>query len=369
MNFRPLVILAKRGGETVAVFFCGTRIVTGAGGTSELGQLGAKRVFLACREEETQGGLAQQVLSACGARETEAFRLRAPTLNLAAEGAAAIRRYRPDLILVMGDGQAIQCGKAMTWFSGSAAPLAAIPTTADLGAEVTDQAALTHGTAMHFLRESGLRPGWAVLDPGMLLPQTARKVAEGGFAVLCHGAEAYVARNAGPFTDLLAGEAFSATFAKLPAAAAGLQGMRQAVGVCAAMAALAHSQAGLGLCGAMARTLEQTYGAPYGALCGILLPTVIGCNAYAAGEKYGKLARLAGLSPGAGSLQNGLVRLRRELAMAGTLAQLGIDPRQVWLDSEKLVQKILLDPACAGNPIQVEDFMIRRVLEAVTGHI
>ena len=353
----------------MAVFFCGTRVATGAGAVSVLGGLEAKRVFLACPEEDTESGAARRALAASGARETEAFRLREPTLNLAAEGAAAIRRFRPDLILALGDGRAIECGKAMTWFSGSAAPLAAIPTVSDLGAEVTDQAALDHGQARHFLKESGLRPAWAILDPAMLRSVSARTVAEGGFAVLCHGAEAFVARDGGPFTDLLAGEAFSAGMAKLPAALAGLQGMRQSMQVCAAMAGLAHSQAGLGLCSAMARTLERRYGVAYGALCAVLLPTVVGCNAYAAGDKYARLSRLAGLSPGAGSLQNGLVRLRRELAMAGTLAQLGVDPRQVWLDSEELVRQTLLDPACAGNPIQPEDFMVRRVLEAVTGHI
>ena len=35
---------------------------------------------------------------------------------------------------------------------------------------------------------------------------------------------------------------------------------------------------------------------------------------------------------------------------------------------QELVDAVLADPCCATNPMKVEDFMVRRVLGAVTGH-
>ena len=38
-------------------------------------------------------------------------------------------------------------------------------------------------------------------------------------------------------------------------------------------------------------------------------------------------------------------------------------------DAAALVQAVLADPCCATNPIPVEDFMVRRVLDEVTGRV
>ena len=67
------------------------------------------------------------------------------------------------------------------------------------------------------------------------------------------------------------------------------------------------------------------------------------------------------------NLKNALARLRRELDMPGTLAEAGVSPVAVRSSSASLVQAVLADPCCATNPIPVEDFMVRRVLEEVTG--
>jgi alcohol dehydrogenase class IV len=70
---------------------------------------------------------------------------------------------------------------------------------------------------------------------------------------------------------------------------------------------------------------------------------------------------------GVRNLKNALLRLRRELGLPQTLAQAGVDPRAVQQKGKMLVQTILADPCCATNPVKVEDFMVRRILEAVTG--
>jgi alcohol dehydrogenase class IV len=135
---------------------------------------------------------------------------------------------------------------------------------------------------------------------------------------------------------------------------------------------MAFTQAGLGLCHAMSHALGGAFHLPHGRLNAILLPAVIECNAHMCAGKYAVLARAAGL-PGSAdavavrNLKNGLVRLRRELQMPQTLKDAGVDPRQVWQQSGALVQAVLEDPCCKTNPMPVEDFMVRRILEEVTG--
>ena len=69
------------------------------------------------------------------------------------------------------------------------------------------------------------------------------------------------------------------------------------------------------------------------------------------------------------NLKNGLVRLRRELNLPETLAQAGVDPRSVWRNAEQIVKATLEDPCCKTNPMEVEDFLVRRILEEVTGRV
>ena len=140
------------------------------------------------------------------------------------------------------------------------------------------------------------------------------------------------------------------------------------------MAGIAFSQAGLGLCHAASHVLGGRFHLPHGRLNAILLPAVIGCNANVALSPYAKLARAAGISGAADTvavrnLKNSLIRLRRELELPETLAQAGVDPRQVWAQTGEIVRAVLADPCCATNPLRVDDFLVRRILEEVTGRV
>ena len=192
--------------------------------------------------------------------------------------------------------------------------------------------------------------------------------------MLTHAAEAYVAREAGTVTDLYAREAFGSAYASLPASFAGNRSVRLKVHLAATMAGMAFSQAGLGLCHAMAHSLGGMFHVAHGRLNAILLPSIISCNAHVAGKKYAELARAAGMGGSADTiavrnLKNSLIRLRRELNLPETLVQAGIDPRAVWRNAEEIVKSTLADPCCNSNPMTVEDFLVRRILEEVTGRV
>ena len=69
------------------------------------------------------------------------------------------------------------------------------------------------------------------------------------------------------------------------------------------------------------------------------------------------------------NLRNGLLRLRRELNLPETLAQAGVDPRAVWQNVERIVEATLADPCSRDNPMEPEAFLVRRILEEVTGRV
>ena len=357
-------------------FQLNTKIVSGPGAIGVLGQEKARRVFLVTDPFFVKNGMADRVVRAAGAESWEIFDgvQPDPSVELAARGTARLKAFGPDLLIALGGGSAMDSAKAMAYFSGTDAPLAAIPTTSGSGSEVTDFAVLTHGQTKYPLVDRRLQPALAILDSDLLQELPKGLIAETGFDALSHAVEAYAAKNAGVMTDLYAREAFSSAFAALPASYAGRKDVRLKVHQAATMAGIAFTQAGLGLCHAMAHSLGGLFHVPHGRLNAILLPSVITCNAHVAAKKYAELARAAGIGGSADTiavrnLKNGLVRLRRELNLPETLAQAGVDPRSVWRSAEQIVRAALEDPCCKTNPMEVEDFLVRRILEEVTGRV
>lgn len=357
-------------------FSCRTKIVSGTGAVAALKELGISRLFLVTDPFFAKNGTAQRVASQTGAQNVEIFQdvVPDPTVALAAEGTARVKAFQPDTIVALGGGSAMDCAKAMLYFSGLSIRLVAIPTTSGSGSEVTDFAILTHEGVKHPLVDAKLAPELAILDDELLQELPRSLVADAGFDVLAHALEAYVGKQASPMTDALAKDAFCDAFGALPASFAGRKDVRLKIHEAATMAGMAFTQGGLGMCHAISHVLGGMYHVPHGRLNAILLPAVIGCNAYSAGSKYAELARAAGLSGSADTvavrnLRNALVRLRKELSLPETLAQAGIPPQKLRHDMDSIVKSALADECCATNPIKVEDFMIRQVLEEVTGRV
>ncbi len=355
-------------------FACKTTIVSGMGAVRALAQLNAKRLMLVSDPFFYENGTAARVADAAAAPVWEVFHEISPdpSVELAAQGAAAVRAFRPDVIVALGGGSAIDCAKAMAYFSGCEARFAAIPTTSGSGSEVTDFAILTHNGVKHPLIDEKLRPELAILDGELLAELPPALIADTGFDVLCHALEAYVASGAGKISDALAADAFCTAYALLPASFRGEREVRLAVHQAAAMAGMAFSQAGLGVCHALAHSLGGALHLPHGRLNAILLPEVVACNAAAASEKYAALARLAGLGGTASiagrTLKNALLRLRRQLQLPGTLAEAGIAPALVRQKGAEIVRAAMEDPCCGSNPVPVTEQLLGRMLEAVTGN-
>ena len=356
-------------------FEASTRIIAGEGALRALKDFGAKRVMVVSDPYFYENGTAARLGELAGAEETRIFsKVRPdPSVELAAEGAAAVREFGPELVVALGGGSAMDCAKAMVYFSGTQAALVAVPTTSGSGSEVTDFAILTHEGVKHPLVDEKLRPKAAILDPELLAGLPKQLIADTGFDVLCHALEAYVATGSTMITDALALEAFRTAYRLLPASYAGDRTVRMKLHMASTMAGMAFNQAGLGLCHALAHALGGAFHVPHGRLNAILLPAVVESNAHAAGEKYARLALESGIGGSAQTLavrnlKNALIRLRRELNIPDTLAQAGVDVRSLRQQKEALVETVLADACCHSNPLKVEPFTVRRILEAVAGH-
>lgn len=349
-----------------------TQVVSGADSLSFLGKLGCQRLLLVADPYFAENGWVERILSATGAKERQVFdKVSAdPTVELAAEGTKVLQAFSPDTVVALGGGSTMDLAKAMVHFSGLSPRLVAIPTTSGSGSEVTNFAVLSHNGVKYPVVSDKLYPDAAILENTLLDSLPKGLIADTGFDALAHALESYVGRKASPVTKCLSREAFSLVYAQLPLSIAGDKSVRGSVHMASCMAGMAFSQAGLGLCHAMAHVLGGEFHLPHGRLCAILLPAVVACNANFCAGEYGQLARSVGFFGSADTvavrnLRNGLIRLRKQLAMPGSLLEAGVDPRQVQLRQRELTEKILADPCCENNPAEVADFMVKQILEGV----
>ncbi len=354
--------------EKIEFFHCGTRIVSGPGALAALEEWKAERLLLVADSLYVSNGIAERVGKAGAAKNIDVLDRVSPqpTAELVAVGVARLRAVQPDVIVALGDGDVLDWAKAMAYFAGTSAKVAVVPTAPSSGAEVMPFVTMRHGRQRRQVRDPRLAPDMVLLDGSLLEPLPRELLAQSGFEALRQALEGFTARRGGLITETLTAEAFSVLYAALPTAAA-QSSQRQKIHTASTMGALGASQAGQGLCLAMAESLHARFPVSQGRLSGILLPAVVACNAYVAGEKYTRLSRAAGMPGGAGQLQRGLCRLRRNLKLPETLAQAGVEPKQLWAEMDGIVEDTLASAWCKDNPMTVEDFMVRRILEQVTG--
>ena len=356
-------------------FACRTEVVSGEGALSALGQLECRRLLVVTEADPYRDRRIRQIADGAGHPDMKCFENvdPEPTMYQAVEGSRVIKSFCPDLVAAVGGRNVLDCAKAMVCFSGQDCALAAIPTAFGMGSEVSDRVLLTHSNRRHILQNDRMQPRIAVLDDGMAGELPPERIAEDGIELLTLALELFIS-GSGSLGQYHAREGFCMAWGALPAAFAGSAAARRRMQTASVLTGMALNGTGPGLCSALVSSLETILGLARGKAAGIVMPAIIGCNAHAAGMRYAHLARAAGFGGsreeiGIRNLRTGLVRLRRELGLPGTLVQAGIDIRWIWNSGRQIVEMTLEDPVCRNNPVAVDDFLVRRILEEITGRI
>ena len=357
-------------------FVCRTRVVSGQGGMAVLGEQPCRRLLVATEECLRHTEYVSRVLKAAGNPEKLILSDvdREPTMGQTVEASRRLREFGPDVVIALGGRHVMDWAKAMVCFSQHSCKLVMVPVAFGAGSEMTGRVTLTHNGRRHLLRNQVMCPDTVILDPQIRGDGLKGSVSETGFELLAAALEAYTSDRGG-FLRLLHGrEAFASGYAVLPAAFAGNENALGRMQMASVLAGLAVEEAGLGLCRAMINSLGTVFGLSRGKGAALLLPAIIGCNAHGAGHRYAELSRAAGMGGsreeiGVRNLRTGLIRLRRELGLPGTLVQAGVDIRSVWQSGRQVVNLTLEDPECRNNPVAVDDFLVRRILEEITGRI
>lgn len=210
-----------------------------------------------------------------------------PPLEKVIGGLTTVLDSRPDCLIAVGGGSAIDTAKAIRLFAGELAPgyrphLIAIPTTSGTGSEVTRYAVITDPAAgrKYPLTSTDLIPDEAILDEELVRSVPASVTADTGMDVITHAFEAYVSVNNNEFSGALAEKAVEIAGQFLYRSYSSNQDThaRRKMHVAACLAGLAFDSASLGLCHGMAHQLGSRLHIPHGRANAILLPYIIEYN-------------------------------------------------------------------------------------------
>ncbi len=246
-----------------------------------------------------------------------------PSLACAKEGAAAMNSFKPDCIIALGGGSAIDAAKIM-WVlyehpeadfmdmamrfadirkriypfpkMGEKAYFIAIPTTAGTGSEVTPFAVITDERAgiKYPLADYELLPDMAIIDADLMMNMPKGLTSASGIDALTHAIEAYASMLATDYTDGLALKALKLIFEYLPKAyenGATDPMAREKMANASTIAGMAFANAFLGICHSMAHKLGAFYHLPHGVANAIMINHVIKFNASEAPLKMGAFSQ------------------------------------------------------------------------------
>lgn len=329
-----------------------TRLIVGAGSLAQVGErareLGSRALLVTDPGLRGVGHVArvEALLQAAGVTTVLFDAVRENPTTAEVEACLSVAQtLRPELIVALGGGSALDTAKGVNFLLTNGGPLSdfwvaspsrrlavpllpsiAIPTTAGTGSEVQCHAliadAQTH--AKLALGEPGAEPTIALLDAELTLTLPRTVTALTGIDALSHAIETAVTKPRTPLSLLFSHAAFrllSDGFSKVLEFSEDLVA-REAMLLGATWAGLAIENSMLGIAHSLANPLTAHFGTVHGQAVGVMLPHVVRFNAAdpAARAAYEAL----GLSPEA--LAEQVTRWLTEAGLHTTLTACGVDP-------------------------------------------
>ncbi len=325
-----------------------------------------------------------------------------PTLENVKNGAKAISAYKPDTIIAIGGGSAMDAAKIM-WLlyehpevsfddmsmrfmdirkkiytfpkMGKKAYFAAVPTTAGTGSELTPFAVITDEESgiKYPIADYELLPNMAIIDIDYQMSAPKSLTAASGIDTLTHAIEAYASMLATDYTDALAVNALKILFEYLPRAYD--RGdtdtkAREKMANAAAMAGMAFANAFLGVCHSMAHKLGAFHHLPHGVANALLIEEVMRFNSSPlptrmgsfpqythphALERYASLADALGLGGSEAEeklelLISHIKELKAKLGIKSSIREYGIDEKAFAASLDEMARLAFDDQCTPANP-------------------
>ncbi|MDQ7002018.1 MAG: iron-containing alcohol dehydrogenase [Ghiorsea sp.] len=249
-----------------------------------------------------------------------------PSPQMVDDWVAQYQSFKPDVVLAIGGGSAVDAAKAVAGllpsgdsvmlylegvgqgraFEQVTTPFIAVPTTAGTGGETSKNAVLSvigdQGYKKSFRHES-LVAKHIVLDPELSITCSPAVTAACGMDAFTQLLESFVSIKASPITDALAWSALEKIVTALPAAYEHGDDMQARADMlyASSISGLTLANAGLGSVHGLASPLGAFFPIPHGVVCGSLLFEATRINIQAlkardehsvALKKYAKVGRL-----------------------------------------------------------------------------
>ena len=324
-----------------------------------------------------------------------------PSVETIRRGVDSMNLFKPDVIIALGGGSAIDAAKGMWLFYehpdtdfdglrlkfldirkrafqfpnlGKKAQMVAVPTTSGTGSEVTSFSVITdkeNGNVKYPLADYELTPDVAIIDSQFVATMPKSIVADTGLDVLTHAIEAYVSVLASDFTNGLAMKAIELIFKYLPRSYADAEDFvaREKVHNASCIAGMAFTNAFLGINHSLAHKLGGEFHIPHGRANAVLLPHVIAYNAqkpekfpifpkyskFVADERYAQIAhqlRLGGKTQDeeVTALINAVWKLMETLNIPTSIKDCGIDEKAFFAAVPMLAERAFEDQCTTANP-------------------
>ena len=320
-----------------------------------------------------------------------------PSIETVRRGTELIRSYKPDTIIALGGGSAMDAAKVMWLFYeqpevdfrdlvqkfmdirkrafkfpqlGRKARFIGIPTTSGTGSEVTPFAVITEGNKKYPIADYSLTPTVAIVDPALVMTVPAHVAADTGLDVLTHATEAYVSVLANDFTDGLALQAIKLVFEHLERSVKEKDAeAREKMHNASTIAGMAFANAFLGMNHSLAHKIGGRFHTPHGRTNAILMPFVIRYNGtrpqktatwpkynyYKADVKYQEIARMLGLpcatpEEGVKSYAQACYDLAVRCGVKMSFKEQGLDEK-AWMDTRREIALLAYEDQCSpANP-------------------
>ncbi len=368
-----------------------TIIKFGKDSLNYIDSLKSQRVFIVTDPFMIKSNMIEKLTSHLVGNEFEIFSdvVPDPHMELVVKGVEDVTKFKPDVIIALGGGSAIDAAKAIMNFSRKIGNLKdmkfiAIPTTSGTGSEVTSFAVITDKDKgiKYPLVSDDLLPDVAILATDLVKSVPSGVVADTGMDVLTHAIEAYVSTKATDFSDAQAEKAVKLVFLYLKRSFTDANDMeaKEKMHNASCLAGLAFNQASLGINHAIAHNIGGKLHIPHGRTNAILLPYVIEYNADIEGfspsnytetaKKYGELAKLIGLQGNNTRILvkgfiNEIVRLQKEIKMPKALHECNVAKEDILKVKNEIAIGALEDSCIITNPRKATKNDVLEILHKV----